>query len=193
MTKVFACAALSVLIASCQKNPADTPPIDPGKQYSINVEAPDQIVRTKVEGNILKLDHHEKVHLLVDPVEFGRSWSLALEEDWSGTNLHNLDYTTMNEFGTYAHNWRPGNVNNLHPSQKTVIDTTVGGKRYKKLKIERIIHFYKEFPSQQAATDKQNQLTTVTNEVAKFKGYYTYNGVSSLPNLGNGKLVYVKQ
>ena len=194
MSRIFIYAALCLLLVSCQKNKGDdsTPPIDPGKSYAITLEIPDQIVRTKVENSTLKMDHYEKVHILVDPAEYNRSWALSLDEDYSGTSLHNVDYVCMNEYGTLAFNWKAGNLNNVHTSQKSVIDTTVGGTRYKKVKVERIIQFFKQYPSQQAATDRQNQLLQTVGEKATFKSFYTYTGVNSLPIASNGTLVYVK-
>lgn len=194
MTKVFTYAALCITLASCQKGAGDnsTPPIDPSKSYSVSYEIPDQIVRMKIENNTLKMDHYEKVHILVDPVEFSRAWALSLDEDWNGTSLYNVDYVAMNEFGTYAYNWKAGNLNNVHPSQKSVIDTTVNGKRFKKVKVERIIQFFKDYPTQQAAIDRQNALLQVRGEQAKFKSFYTYSGVTSLPVIGNGNLIYIK-
>jgi len=194
MSRIFVCATLFTILVSCGKNKGDnsTPPIDPSKSYAITLEIPDQVVRTKVENNILKMDHYEKVHILVDPAEYSRSWALSLEEDYSGTSLHNVDYTCMNEYGTYAFNWKAGNLNNVHTSQKSVMDTTVNGTRYKKVKVERIIHFSKEYASQQAATDRQNQLIQTVGEKAKFKSFYTYTGVNSMPIVNNGTLVYVR-
>ena len=193
MKRLLTYAALSILIASCQKG-ADTgtPQIDPTKSYSINVEASEQIVKTSVENNRLKLDHNEKIDIYVDPVEFSRLWAVALEENWEGTYLNGLDFTCMNEFGTQAFNWRAGNLNNVHSSQKTVTVVTVDGKRMKKISVNRTFHFYKDFPNQQAAIDKQNALLQTTNEAGKFRGYFTYNGVNSLPKQANGTLKYTR-
>ena len=194
MKRILTYAALSILIASCSKGAGDagTPQIDPSQSYSIKVEAGEQIVKTTVENNRLKLDHNERIDILVDPNEYKRLWAVALEEDWNGTYLNGLDYTILNEFGTYAFNWRAGNLNNVHSSQKSVTDVTVDGKRMTKISISRTFHFYKDFPNQQAATEKQNQLLQTTNETGRFRGYFTYNGVNSQPVQANGTLKYTR-
>jgi hypothetical protein len=194
MKQILTYAAFSLLLISCQKGTENgTPSLDPTKSYSIRVEAPAQTVKTNVENNRLKLDHYAVTKILVEPVEYSRSWAIVLEENWEGTYLNGLDYNCMNEFGTYAFNWRASNLHHMNTNQKSVADVTVEGKRMKQITISRTFHFYKDFPNQQAAINEQNQVLARQNEAGKFRAFFTYNGVNSLPNSANGNLQYVRQ
>lgn len=193
MKQILTYAALSLLLFSCQKGSENgTPTLDPTKSYSIKVEAPAQTVKTSVENNRLKLDHQAVTKILVDPLEYTRSWAIVLEENWEGTFLNGLDYTCLNEFGTYAFNWRASNLHHINTNQKSVSDVTYEGKKMKQITVTRTFHFYKDFPNQQAAIDQQNQVLQRQNEAGKFRAFFTYNGVSSLPNVANGSLQYIK-
>jgi hypothetical protein len=196
MRQILTFALLMLVVASCSKQSKDdetSPPIDPAKKYTINYDLNNQIVVTSVTNNTLNLDYHEQVNFIVDPSEYGRLWALILTEDFSKANLKGLHFSALNEEGTYATDWVSQNLNNVHSSQKTTIDTTIGGKAYKKIKVTRIFKFISPFASQQAAIDKQNDLVAnAKNDSVGFSTSYYYSGVYSLPNTGAAKIVYTK-
>jgi hypothetical protein len=197
MRQTLTFALLMLTIASCSKQSSKddntTPPIDPAKKYTINYDLNDQIVKTSVTNNTLNLDYYEQVNFIVDPSEYGRLWALILTEDITKSNLKGLHFSALNEEGTYATDWVSQNLNNVHSSQKITIDTTIGDKTYKKIKISRIFKFISPFTNQQAAIDKQNDLiTNAKNDSVSFSTSYYYSGVYSLPNNGSTKIVYTK-
>lgn len=194
MKRFLTFALLITIISSCSKSTADntTPPIDPSKTYSIDFDLNNQIVMTSVTNNTLNLDYYEQVDFIVDPVEYGRLWALILVEDFSKSNLKDLHFSALSNENVYATDWVSQNLNNVHPSQKTVIDTTIGGKGYKKIKIARLFKFISPFSTQQDAINKQNSLLQTTQDSVTFSSSYYYSGVYSKPKTAGAKLIYKK-
>lgn len=196
MRQILAFPLVVLALVSCSKKSSTdetSPPIDPGKKYTINYDLSNQIVKTSVNNNTLNLDYYEQVNFIVDPSEYGRLWALILTEDFSKTNLNGLHFSALNEEGTYATDWVSQNLNNVHSSQKTTIDTTINGKTYKKIKVSRVFKYISSFANQQAAIDKQNDLiANAKNDSVGFSTSYYYSGVYSLPNTGSAKIVYTK-
>ena len=84
------------------------------------------------------------------------------------------------------------NLNNVHSSQKSAVDTTVDGKKYVKVKLARTFKFRNTLASNQAALDKQNALLQTTTDSVKLSSFYYYSGVFSAPNVKNVRLLYTK-
>lgn len=176
--------ALLILIAGCKKESAQKtdPTIDPTKTYKMDFDVTNQIVKTSVEHNTLHLDWYENVNFIVDPKEYGGLWAVFVKEDFSKTNLSGLHYTALNEYGSYATDWVSQNLNNVHPTQKSIVDTTINGTTYTKIKLTRALNFTSKFSSAQAAIDKQNALLQVKNDSISFSCFFYYKGVYSLGN-----------
>jgi hypothetical protein len=181
-----------LILAGCKKSD-NTPPIDPNQKYTINYEINDQIVKTSVSHDTLFLNMYEKMNFLVDPTEYAYSWALHLKEDFANSYLNNLHFTCLSDENVYAYDFRTENLNNLHPSQKSVSDANVNGRNYKRVKLERTIQFFSVFPNNPTAVAaKQNELVATTNQTVSFSAFYVYNDVSSSPNVTTAKLVYTK-
>lgn len=194
MKQFIASTLVILLLAGCTKNAGDnTPPIDPSKQYSISFEVNDQTVKTSVTHDTLHLDLYEKLSFIVDPTEYAYSWALHLQENLAQSFLNNLNYTCLTDQSVWAYNFRTENLNNVHPSQKSVSDVTINGKKYKKVLLQRTIQFFSVFTNNPAgATAKQNELVANTSQTVTFSSFYVYNDVSSAPNTTTAKLVYTK-
>lgn len=195
MKQFFTPALALLILVSCQKPSTviQTPPLDPAKQYTINYDMNDQVVKTSVGHDTLFLDYYESVNFLVDPVEYKYSWALGLQQDFSKSSLANLHFSALAENGNYAYDWVTQNFNNLHETQKVVVDTTVNGKKYTKVKLSRVFYFLSFLESPQAAIDKQNALWQNKTDAVSFSSYYFYNGITSLPNKATATITYVKK
>ena len=180
------------ILAGCTKqNEADVP-IDPNNPYTIKFEVADQIAKTTVDKDTLRLDFYQLVHFLVDPIEYKRTWALHLAQDFSNSYLNNLHYKALANASGVATDWVPINLNDVHPSQKTATDTTIDGKKYVKVTLSRLFKFYSPLGNQQAAIDKQTTLVQTTNHTVKYDSFYSYNDVYSLPNTKVVKITYTK-
>ena len=192
MKQLLTGALFVLVLAGCKKSD-NTPPIDPNQKYTINFELNDQVVKTNVSHDTLFLSMFEKMYFLVDPTEYSYSWALHLQEDFSNSYLNNLHYTCLSDENVYAYDFRTENLNNLHPSQKSVSDVNVNGKNYKKVLLQRTVQFFSVFTNNpSAATAKQNELIGTQNQTVRLSAFYFYNDVSSSPNITTAKLVYTK-
>ena len=194
MKQVFVLFALILLYTGCTKksNGGGTPPIDPTKQYTIKFDVNDQVAKTRVGNDTLYLDYTERVNFLVDPSEFANSWALQLQEDFTKSYLTGLHFSALSEANIYATDWVSQNLNNVHPSQKSIVDTTVNGKKYTKIRLERMFKFVNVLANQQAAIDKQNTLVVNNTDSVKYASFYYYDGIFSLPNTITSRILYTK-
>lgn len=193
MKQVITGALFILFLAGCKKESGDnTPPIDPSKQYSINFELTDQTVKTRVTNDTLHLDMYEKLSFLVDPVEYNYSWALHMIEDLSQSYLNNLHYSCLSQLNVYAYDFRSDNLNHVHTTQKSVSDTTINGKKYVKVLLQRTIMFFSVHADNQAAIAKQNELLSAQNQTVTFSSFYVYNDVESVPSKTTAKVVYTK-
>jgi hypothetical protein len=191
--KYFLSVSLFILIlAGCTKQNATDVPIDPNNPYTIKFDVNDQVVKTTVDNDTLRLDFSQVISFLVDPTEYQRSWALHLTQDFSNSYLNNLHFKALANEAGVATDWVPINLNDVHPSQKTASDTTVDGKKYVKVTLSRVFKFYSPMGTQQAATDKQNSLLQTTNQTVTYASFYSYNSVYSLANTKVVKIVYTK-
>ena len=195
MKQAFTLSLLILVFSGCTKNSngvGGTPPIDPTQAYTIKFDVNDQVVKTRVGNDTLYLDYDERVNFLVEPSEYAHSWALQLQEDFTKSYLNGLNFSALSEANIYATNWVSQNLNNVHPSQKSVVDTTVNGKKYTKIRIARTFKFVSVLANQQAATDKQNTLVVSNSDSVKYASFYYYDGIFSLPNTKTSRILYTK-
>jgi hypothetical protein len=192
MKQALVLSLLVLSFASCKKSGNDTPPIDPNKQYTIIYDVADQTVKTSVVNDTINLDFQEKINFLVDPTEYTYSWAQFLEEDFTKSYLNNLHFALLSDENVMAVDFVSRNLNNVHPSQKSAVETTVNGKKYVKVQLARTFKFRNILASNQEAINKQNQLLQTTTDSVKFSSFYYYNGVFSAANLKTVRLFYTK-
>jgi hypothetical protein len=191
MKRYLSITLFALAFSACTKNSKEVP-IDPNNAYTIKYDVKDQIVKTTVDKDTLRLDFNQVVNFLVDPTEYQRSWALHLTQDFSKSYLNGLHFTALANSAGVATDWVPINLNDVHPSQKTATDTTVDGKKYIKVTITRLFKFVSVLSSNQAAIDKQNALVQDQSQSVAYAAFYSYNSVYSLPNNNVSKIVYTK-
>jgi hypothetical protein len=196
--KKFAAYTLFLLIFSgCSKQSGDATsrnePIDPNKKYSISFEMEDQQVKTSVSADTLYLDFYEKVNFLLDKSEFNSTWGIGKDQDFSKTNLDKLHFTALAEYGNIAYDWVTLNLNNTHPSQKTVSDVTVNGKQYTKVSLSRVFHFFNPLQDNAAATAKESSLLSVKTDSVKYTVFYFQDNINSQPSTVTRAITYSKK
>jgi hypothetical protein len=191
MKRILSIALVTIIFSACTKNSKEVP-IDPNNPYTIKFDVSDQVVKTTVDQDTLRLDFNQVVNFLVDPTEYQRSWALHLTQDFSNSYLKGLHFTALANSAGVATDWVPINLNDVHPSQKTTSETTVNGTKYIKVTITRLFKFVSVLNSNQAAIDKQNALVQDKNQTVAYSAFYSYNSVYSLPNNDVAKIVYTK-
>ncbi|SHF31584.1 hypothetical protein [Flavisolibacter ginsengisoli] len=191
MKRILSIALVTIIFSACTKNSKEVP-IDPNNPYTIKFDVSDQVVKTTVDQDTLRLDFNQVVNFLVDPTEYQRSWALHLTQDFSNSYLKGLHFTALANSAGVATDWVPINLNDVHPSQKTTSETTVNGTKYIKVTITRLFKFVSVLNSNQAAIDKQNALVQDKNQSVAYSAFYSYNSVYSLPNNDVAKIVYTK-
>lgn len=191
MKRILSIALVTIIFSACTKNSKEVP-IDPNNPYTIKFDVSDQVVKTTVDQDTLRLDFNQVVNFLVDPTEYQRSWALHLTQDFSNSYLNGLHFTALANSAGVATDWVPINLNDVHPSQKTTSETTVNGTKYIKVTITRLFKFVSVLSSNQAAIDKQNALVQDKNQSVAYSAFYSYNNVYSLPNNNVAKIVYTK-
>jgi hypothetical protein len=191
MKRILSIALVTIIFSACTKNIKEVP-IDPNNPYTIKFDVSDQVVKTTVDQDTLRLDFNQVVNFLVDPTEYQRSWALHLTQDFSNSYLNGLHFTALANSAGVATDWVPINLNDVHPSQKTTSETTVNGTKYIKVTITRLFKFVSVLNSNQAAIDKQNALVQDKNQSVAYSAFYSYNSVYSLPNNNVAKIVYTK-
>lgn len=191
MKRILSIALITIIFSACTKNSKEVP-IDPNNPYTIKFDVSDQVVKTTVDQDTLRLDFNQVVNFLVDPTEYQRSWALHLTQDFSNSYLNGLHFTALANSAGVATDWVPINLNDVHPSQKTTSETTVNGTKYIKVTITRLFKFVSVLSSNQAAIDKQNALVQDKNQSVAYSAFYSYNSVYSLPNNNVAKIVYTK-
>jgi hypothetical protein len=191
MKRILSIALVTIIFSACTKNSKEVP-IDPNNPYTIKFDVSDQVVKTTVDQDTLRLDFNQVVNFLVDPTEYQRSWALHLTQDFSNSYLKGLHFTALANSAGVATDWVPINLNDVHPSQKTTSETTVNGTKYIKVTITRLFKFVSVLSSNQAAIDKQNALVQDKNQTVAYSAFYSYNSVYSLPNNNVAKIVYTK-
>jgi hypothetical protein len=175
-------------LVSCQKQTEDN--IDPTKKYTRTLNVSDQIVQTSVSGNVLHMDYYERASLLVDPATYKKTWALHLKEYFSKSQLANYHFTSVTEDNVPAYDWVADNLNNV--TRKTVKDTSVGGKPFVKVAVDRVLNFSGTFDTPQQALDMQNKLLQTKADSITFASYYYYKGVTSLADSSSARLTYTK-
>src|SRR6478672_8086551 len=191
MKRILSIALVTIIFSACTKNSKEVP-IDPNNPYTIKFDVSDQVVKTTVDQDTLRLDFNQVVNFLVDPTEYQRSWALHLTQDFSNSYLKGLHFTALANSAGVATDWVPINQNDVHPSQKTTSETTVDGKKYVKVTISRLFKFVSVLNSNQAAIDKQNALVQDQSQTVAYASFYSYNSVYSLANNNVSKIVYTK-
>lgn len=191
MKRILSIALVTLVLSACTKNDKNVA-IDPNNAYTIKFDVKDQVVKTTVDQDTLRLDFNQVVNFLVDPVEYQRSWALHLTQDFSHSYLNGLHYSALANAAGVATDWVPINLNDVHPSQKTTSDTTVDGKKYIKVTLTRLFKFVSVLASNQAAIDKQNSLISDQSQSVAYAAFYSYNSVYSLANNNVSKIVYTK-
>jgi hypothetical protein len=191
MKRILSIALVTLVLFACTKNDKNVA-IDPNNAYTIKFDVKDQVVKTTVDQDTLRLDFNQVVNFLVDPVEYQRSWALHLTQDFSHSYLNGLHYSALANAAGVATDWVPINLNDVHPSQKTTSDTTVDGRKYIKVTLTRLFKFVSVLGSNQAAIDKQNSLISDQSQTVDYAAFYSYNSVYSLANNNVSKIVYTK-
>lgn len=191
MKKIILALSVITLIAGCKK-PKVQEKLDPSKAYTMKYNTSDQIVKTRVSNDTLRLDFYQKINLLVDPKEYANSWALDLIQDFSKSYLKDLHFDAVATAVGYAHDWVPVNLNDAAPGQKTTSNVTVDGKQYVQVTITRLFEFFNALGTPQAALNQQNILLQTTSDVVIYKAFYSYDNVYSLSNDGSFKIVYTE-
>jgi hypothetical protein len=198
--KAFWILAVAIIFTSCKKANLDpivgekplesvtTLPTKP-KSFDINFELPAQIAVTKVDQHKLTIIYTEKVRLLVDTTEYITSWGLHLTENFSSSALANYDFTTVSQHGIKTFNWVDDNLNNVIIKAKK--DTTVNGKTYKKVTVERDFTFAKEYPDVLAATEAQKALLLRKDDIINFTSFYYSTNKEMVPASALTKVQYI--
>lgn len=180
-----------VLYASCAKPAKETPPIDPTKSYTIKYNNPDQVAKTRVSNDTLRIDFYQKINFLLDPTEATYTWSLDLIQDFSKSYLKDLHFDAIaNTAGVYAHDWVPIDLNTVAPGQKSISNVTVEGKKYTQVTLNRVFEFYNKMGTHQAALNQQTALLQNNTDVVIYKAFYAFNNTYSLSNDASFKIVY---
>lgn len=178
-----------MVMASCQK-PSGEITIDPTKKYTRTLNVNGQIVRTSVQNDTLHMDYYESADLLIDPAVYHRTWALHLKEYYNKSQLAPYHFVSLSEDNTYAYDWVSDNLNNV--TRKTVKDTSIDGKAYVKVSVNRVMNFFNAFSSPQEAINMQNKLLQSQSDSVIFASYYYYNGVTSLADSSSARLIYTK-
>ena len=183
-------AALTLVIISCNKNaPIE---FDPNRAYTIKYQVADQVVKTRLVNDTLRLDFYQEVNFLVDPNEYRNSWALHLIQDFSNSYMKDLHFDMIASAAGYAHDWVPINLNDVHPNQKTSTNVNVDGKDYVKVTLKRVFEFYSKLGTAQAAAQQQGVLLQTTNHSVLYKAFYSFNSQYSLSNDGRFNIVYTR-
>lgn len=158
-------------LAACKKDKAVSPQV-PAIGATVDLStiklAPifygssSQVVNTTVTGQNLSFVYTEEVGLLVDSALYHDSWYIYFSEDFSESQLANIDYTTLLSWGVKSTNYVPDNVNQI---TKTVIDTTINNIRVVKINFQRTFNFSKNFSSDAAANFKLDSLLTMKDNI----------------------------
>jgi hypothetical protein len=185
-TIILACLTLAAI--SCQKTPPV--PFDPNRAYIIEYDVQDQVVKTRVVNDTLRLDFYQDINFLVDPDEYANSWALHLIQDFSNSYLKDLHFDMIASAAGYAHDWVPINLNDVHPNQKKVSSAVVNGKEYVKISLKRVFEFYSVLSSNQAALQQENTLLQTSTHKVLYKAFYSFNSQYSLSNDGQFNIVY---
>ncbi len=159
------------------------------KLRQITIDIPAQVVKTSVEGNTLNLVYNENISALLDPKGYDLSYSIRLNEDFTGSALNGLQYTTPGPNGTYTTGWHGNDLKVLSEVTKTTV--VVGGKTMVKLHLVRSFTFTKQFATAQEAISQQNALVNKKTDVIKFTGYVIF-GKDYPSSAATATLVYTK-
>lgn len=189
MKPIFTALSFVIVFASCQKQNGDVA-IDPTKKYTRTLNLSDQIVKTSVSNNTLHMDYYESANLLVDASVYHRTWALHLKEYYFKSQLSPFHFQSMSEDNTITNDWVADNLNNV--SRKTVKDTSIDGKAYVKVSVNRVVNFFNTYNSAQEAVDMQNKLLQSQSDSVIFSSFYYYNGITSLTDSSSAKLTYTK-
>lgn len=170
MKKIILPVFMLLVYTSCVK-PVQEVPLDPNKAYTIKYKNDDQVVKTSVVNDTLRLDFYQKINFLLDPDEFSHSWALDLIQDFSKSYLKDLHFDAVATPAGYAHDWVPVNLNDVAPDQKSISTVTVDGKKYTQVSLSRVFEFYSPLGSHQAAVDQQNRLLQTTTDAVIYKAF----------------------
>jgi hypothetical protein len=194
MKKVILPLFAILACTSCTKTAREIPQIDPNKAYTIKYNTSDQIAKTRVSNDTLRLDLYQNINFLLDPNEYANTWALHLVQDFSKSYLRDLHYDAIAIVpGQYAHDWVPINLNDAAEGQKTITNVIFEGKKYVQISLKRTFEFYSVLGSNQTATEQQNVLLQTSTDSVTYKAFYSYNNVYSLSSDSTFKIVYVKQ
>lgn len=186
-------ALLIFTAVSCTK-PKEQAKLDPNKAYYMDYsKTSDQVVKTKVSNDTLRLNFYENIVLLVDPKDYANSWAIHLIEDFSKSYLSGLHFTALATAAGYSYDWVPINLNDAAPGQKTATNVTVNGKQYVQVTISRLFEFFNKLGTNQAAINQQNILLQTTGDVVTYKTFYSDGSGYSQSNNGTFKIVYTNQ
>lgn len=189
MRHLIPAALFALAMVSCQKQNNEAT-IDPTKKYTRTLNLADQIVKTSVDNNVLHMDYYENANLLVDANTYHLTWALHLKEYFNKSQLAAYHFTSLSEDNTYAYDWVADNLNNV--SRKTVKDTSIDGKAFVKVTVNRVLNFANTFGSNQEAINMQNKLLQSQTDSVTFSSFYYYKGITSLSDSSSAKLTYVK-
>lgn len=194
MKKILSYTLVIMTLASCTKS-ADVAqkPLDPNKKYSVSFDITNQQVKTSVVSDTLYLDFYQQVSFLLDPNDYNNTWALGAVQDFSKSYLNGLHYTCLAEKGNYAYDWATINLNNVNPSQKTVAETTINGKKYEKVTLARTFYFFNPMGTNQAAIDKQNALLQNKTDSVSYSVFYMYDSITSIPSNTTTAISYSKK
>jgi len=187
----FTILSIALIDLSCKKARV-IPEIDPTRAYTIKYNNEDQIVKTRISNDTLRMDFYQKINFLLDPDEYANTWALYLKQDFTKSYLKDLHYDAIANAAGYAHDWVPVDLNTVAPGQKTISNVTVNGKKYVQVSLTRVFEFYNKMGTNQAAINQQNTLLQTTTDVVVYQAFYAYNNIYSLSNDGTFKIVYTK-
>jgi hypothetical protein len=145
--------------------------------HHIGIIAASQVVGTSVTGTKLTMIYNENVNLLIPKTGYSQSWAVHLTEDFSASALSAFDYTTVDASGDVDFDWVDSNLNNIGPA-KTITDTTINGRQYVDIHVQRPFTFSKSYTDAQLADNEQTTLSAKTTDVITFSSYIYFVGIN---------------
>lgn len=128
----------------------------------------DQIVKTTITGNTLKYVYTEHVDMLVDVNRYRSAWYVYFKEDFGNSELANMDFTTLLQWGVISKNYVPENLNQV---VTTVTDTVINKTQLVSVHFSRDFNFEQHFDSPAKANAHADSLSKITQQI-KFTTRY---------------------
>ncbi|WP_413666233.1 hypothetical protein ACEN9X_16805 [Mucilaginibacter sp. Mucisp86] len=198
-TVLFSCKKTNivseVIKGSTSTNTGTNPDTNTGTSTDIatgtvKLDIADQVVLTKVSNDSLYLNYTETANLILNADDYQKSSAVHFKEDFSKSNLANFNFTSVNKDNQTATNYLDDNLNNV--AIKSASTTTINGKQYTKLVLERVVTFSKAYKQHDLAVEAQNDILKQTKDVIGFAAYYYTNGKNLDTTTLTAAVIYTK-